>query len=380
MTLYANDPNPDSINFYLNGNFIRTDPNTSGTRSAIVDLGSFANNGIFPLVGQAQDSQGGWSNSVNRTLTVLNVAPTLTGFALNGSESDITIDEGQSVSGSLLATDPGLYDDITFLVNGNNKGIDPTDTIGTRTIGMNLDTFYDDTSVTYTASARDSDGADSNAIARTVTVRNVAPTLTHFDLFTDTIDEGQSVYADLLATDPGADAINFLINGNSIGINSNMSGARYMGTNLGLFGNQGTFTFQAQTVDDDNGVSNIIEKTLTVRNVAPTITSLITPTSVSKGSLFDFTAAAIDPGINDLLAYDWDFDNDGDFDDFTGISGQKLFDTSGLFKVALRVADGDGGFDYRYFEIESVPEPSSGSGVVALGVLGIGSLLLRKKR
>jgi len=368
-TLFANDPDAEAINFYLNSNFIGTDGNLSGTRSATSNLGTYANNGIFSLIGQAVDSQGGASNVVNRTLTVLNVAPTLTNFALNGVEADITIDEGQSVSATASATDPGLYDDVTFLVNGNAVGTDATDTTGTRTINSNLNTFTDDTTATYTAIARDSDNADSNAITRNVFVRNVAPTLTAFDLLSDTIDEGQSAFANLFATDPGTDPISFLINGNSIGTDAAVLGLRQIGTNLGLFGNQGTFTFMGQANDDDGGFSQIIEKTLTVKNVAPTITSLIAPLTVMTGNLFNFAATATDPGLSDVLTYDWDFNNDGIFD-FTGMSGNWSFDRSGLNNINLRVSDGDGGFAYSSLTVETVPEPTSTLGLLVLGVAG----------
>gem|GEM_PF-958345 len=377
-TLFATDPNPDAINFYLNSNLIGTDGNTSGTRSATVNLGTYANNGSFPLIGQAVDSQGGASSIVNRTLTVLNVAPTLTSFALNVVDGDITIDEGQSLAATATANDPGLYDDLTFSVNGNPVGTDTTDTTGTRTISTNLGTFNDDTTATYSAIARDSDQADSNVITRTVTVKNVAPTLTAFNLLSDTIDEGQYGFANLFATDPGADPITFSINGNSIGTDGTLSGVRQIGNNLGFFGNQGTFTFNGQANDDDGGFSQIIEKTLTVKNVAPTITSLIAPLSVMTGNLFNFAATATDPGINDILTYDWDFNNDGIFD-FTGINGQWSFDRSGFYTGNLRVSDGDGGFAYRSFTVESVPEPSSIAGILVLGIASLSWRLWRRQ-
>lgn len=378
VTLSGTDPDSDPITFTLNGQTI-ADSKTSGTRSGTFNLGTYADNGSFSLTGKAVDSRGGQSNTVTKTLTVLNVAPTLSSFALNGNNSDITIDEGQSVSAALSATDPGLYDDITFFVNGSNIGTDSTRTTGARTITTNLGTFNDDTVVTYTAVARDKDNAYSNTVTRTVTVRNVPPTLTAFNLSSETIDQGQYASGNLSATDPGADPITFLINGNSVGTDPSTSGTRSQSTNLGLFKKPGTYTFKAQAKDDDGGFSNIVEKTLTVKNLPPTITSLIAPLIVQSGHLFDFAATATDPG-DDILTYGWDFGNSGLFKDFTGSSGQWSFDRDGIYKVGLRVSDGYGGFAYRYFQIESVPEPSSTLGMLALGALGVGSLLKRRQQ
>ncbi len=378
ITLSATDPSPDPINFLLNGNSIGTDGNTSGTRTASIGVSpsQYDTPGVYPLIGQAVNSQGGASNVVNGTLTVLNVPPTITDFALNGSNSDITIPEGQSVAATLAATDPGLSEPITFFINSNNEGTDPT---SARTISTNLGTFNKYGTYTYTAAATDSYNAYSAPVTRTVTVENVPPTLTAFNLASDTINEGDPAYANLSATDPGADAITFLINGTSIGTDPALSGSRSMGTKLGVFNTPGTYTFQAQAEDDGSAFSNIIQKTLTVKDVPPTITSLTTPLKVPTGSIFDFAATATDSG-NLPLSYDWDFSNNGLFDDLTGQSGKWSFGRDGIYDIGLKVADGYGGVTYRYFQIESVPEPSSIFGVLAFGALGAGSVLKRKQQ
>jgi hypothetical protein len=306
-----------------------------------------------------------------------NVAPTVTGFVLNGSNSDITINEGQSVSATISATDPGRYDDITFFLNGTNRGTDTTDTTGTRSIVTSLGTFSDNGSFTYNATSRDSDGAISNnSITRTVTVLNVAPTLFNFALSSYEIFEGQSISAFLEAIDPGADAISFLINGNSVGTNSATSGIRSLNVGLG-FEDDGIFNITGQAKDDDGGLSSILSRSLKVLNVAPTINSL---TSGLFGRQLNFTAVATDPGINDLLNFEWDFDGDGEYNDFFGSSGSWNFAKNGLYNIGLRVSDGDGGFAYKSLEVAvSVPESSSILGILALGAFGAGSTLKRKK-
>ena len=96
--------------------------------------------------------------------------------------------------------------------------------------------------------------------------------------------------------------------------------------------------------------------------------------------MFDFAAIATDPGINDLLTFDWDFDGDGIFDDFTGISGQWSFSEPGIYPISVRVSDGDGGYDYDSFVVKTVPEPSSMLDLLVFGALGAGLLRKRKQQ
>jgi hypothetical protein len=325
------------------------------------------------------------------------------------SISTPTIYEGNGASAALFATDPGT-DAITFFLNGGNIGTD-WQRSGLRSASSNLGVFADNGVHTYTAQARDEDGNWSAPVASTLTVLNVAPTLTAFNLSSTTINEGQSASAQLYATDPGADGQTFFIDGNAVGADGRTTGTRTVGTSLGTFADEGTFTFTGRAQDKDAAWSNPLTRTLRVLNVAPTITQLTQDLTVMTDELFDFTAAATDPGIQDILSFDWDFNMDGIFDDFTGTSGQWSFADAGTYEVGLRVSDGDGGFAYGSFwvdavaqaaepepeievnptdtepeievnptESESIPEPGSVLGLLALGVFGVGAWLKRDRR
>jgi hypothetical protein len=309
-----------------------------------------------------------------------------------------TIYEGNGASAALYAIDPG-EDAITFFLNGGNVGTD-FQRSGLRSVSSNLGVFADNGVHTYTAKARDEDGNWSTPSASTLTVLNVAPTLTAFDLSSTTINEGQSASAQLYATDPGADGQTFFINGNAVGADGRTAGTRTVGTSLGTFADEGTFTFTSRAQDKDAAWSNPLTRTLTVLNVAPTITQLTQDLTVMTDEWFDFTAAATDPGIQDILSFDWDFNMDGIFDDFTGTSGQWSFADAGTYEVGLRVSDGDGGFAYGSFlvdavaqvadpepepeddptpESESIPEPGSVLGLLVLGAFGVGAWLKRDR-
>lgn len=205
-TLNATDPGADSISFGFEGQTIGTDWRTSGVRSLNVDLGTFANNGEFTYLSYAYDDDGGSSNLAQNRVTVLNVAPTLNDFELNGLNQNIVIDQGESVSARFAATDPGKYDNISFLMNGIVQGTDTTVTTGERSVSQDLGTFFDPGTFSYTASAQDSDRANSNSVTRQIIVRNVAPTITQLtnDLF---VSLGEAFQFSATAFDPGINDI-----------------------------------------------------------------------------------------------------------------------------------------------------------------------------
>ncbi len=86
--------------------------------------------------------------------------------------------------------------------------------------------------------------------------------------------------------------------------------------------------------------------------------------------------------INDILSFDWDFNNDGVYDDFTGNSGQWSFAKDGLHTIGVRVSDGDGGFAEGSLDVkvERVPEHSSVLSVLAFGAFGAGFLRKRQQQ
>jgi chitodextrinase len=369
----ATDPGDDAITFFLNGGNLGTDFTRSGTRSVGTNLGFFADNGEYTYTAQARDENGNYSNPVTSTLKVLNVAPTVTGLRIP------TIYEGNWASAYISATDPGA-DSISFFLNDKNVGTDARKS-GTRSKSVNLGYFADNGYIPYKGQAVDKDGGRSAPVNKGLTVLNLPPTLTEFNLSSDTIYQGQSVSASLYATDPGADSINFFVNGNFVGTDPNTSGIRSVGTNLGTFTDVGEYTFTGIAQDKDTAFSNALVRTLKVLNVAPTITQLTENLIVKQNELFDFAAAATDPGIHDLLSFDWDFNMDGIFD-FTSSTGQWSFGEPGTYKVGLRVSDDKGGYTSSSFtvEVERVPEPGSALGILAFGAFSAGAVLRRKQQ
>lgn len=357
-SLSATDPGQDAIAFFLNGSYIGTDFQRSGTRSMNANLGFFADNGDYVYTAQARDDNGKYSTLVTKTLIVLNVAPTVAAIDIP------TIYEGRRAKAYISATDPGA-DAVSFYLNDLYLGTD-TNTSGTRSVTANLGRFADNGYIPYTAYAQDKDSDWSEPVAAGLTVLNRRPRLTDFQLSSNVIYQGQSVSTVLNSKDPGADSINFFVNGKNVGTDLHTSGIRTNQADLGIFYEVGKYTFKGISQDKDGAFSNRKTANLVVLNVAPTITNITHNLTIQSGDLFNFTATAVDPGIYDPLTYNWDLDMDGTYDDFTGMNGQWSFTNPGKHTIGLRVSDGNGGYDFSSFTVNiqphnPIPNPKPGN-------------------
>src|SRR5205823_4968432 len=141
------------------------------------------------------------------------VAPTITGFTVNGSTST-TIDEGVSVTVSGTFTDPALgvaTETFTAMIDWGNGDVTAATVTGGAFTATH--TYLDDTpsgtasdSYVVTATLADDDLGTTSQGGLSVTVNNVGPTITTLtvngDPATTTIDEGQSVVVSGTFTDP----------------------------------------------------------------------------------------------------------------------------------------------------------------------------------
>lgn len=157
-----------------------------------------------------------------------------------------------------------------------------------------------------------------------------------------------------------------------------------------IFADEGSYSIRVKTSDGSNSAPS----TITVNNVAPEINFLTSDLSILEGESFQFSAEAFDPGIEDILTFDWDLNGDGIFGDWFGRSGEYTFSEVGLFAISLRVSDGDGGEDFGSFNVQvaaapsdpksptepdpiEVPESSNQIGLALLGLLGSSALARR---
>ncbi len=409
--LTASDPGNDALTFGINGPLGNAGTGVGGTTpgstrtSNVVSLGQVFQNGGSPNVigvnGQVADDV----DTVNTSgsVTVNNVAPQSVTVNLNqngGSytASPITVNEGDTVASYMTATDPG-DDFLTFGINGplGNAGTGvggntPGSTRTSNTVAFGQ-VFQNGVNPNVIAvNGQVVDDADTSNASSSITVNNVAPQSLNLQLSSMTIFEGQSITAMMTATDPGNDVLTFDIDGNPAGNDggNNVPGSTRTSNTVGLgpFYQSGltpqTYTINGQVQDDVD--TSTTSKLLTVLNVAPTIITL-SPSpgvNINQSDPVPFLVAATDPGL-DVLTYEWDWDNDGMFDDFTGTSGTIpgfYFANNTINTVRVRVTDGDGGQDLGSFFVNVnavVPEPGS---IVLWSVLSLigGTAAWRRRR
>jgi hypothetical protein len=340
----VNDPLTFSWSVTKNGN-----PYTTGTGPNATFLPD--DNGTYIVTMTVIDGDGG-SDTKTQTITVDNVAPTLT---LTGPTTGI---EGTSLTITGSATDPanppttsGVNDPLTFSWSVTKNG-NPY-TTGT---GPNA-TFLPDDNGTYVVimTVIDGDGG-SDTKTQTITVDNVAPTLTLTGPTTGV--EGTSLTITGSATDPANPPTTSGINDPltfswSVTKNGNPYTTGTGPNATFLPDDNGTYIVTMTVIDGDGG-SDTKTQTITVDNVAPTLT-LTGPTTGVEGTSLTITGSATDPanppttsGVNDPLTFSWSVTKNGNpYTTGTGPNATFLPDDNGTYVVTMTVIDGDGGSDTK---------------------------------
>jgi PKD repeat protein len=259
------------------------------------------------------------------TANISNVVPTVS------ASSDAPKNEGSVVQFTGSATDPGTADVLTYNWNfGDGQtgtGMTPTHTYTDDAAGANP----------YTVTLTVNDGVGNGTKQISVMINNVAPTAEAGP--NQTVNEGQSVSFSGNATDPGSGDVPFLTYSWNFGEGSPANGINASH----VFTSNGPHTVTL-TVQDNDGGSGTDNLTVTVNNLPPT--------SNAGGSYFgvvnypvQFHGIGTDAGgANDVLTYNWDLDNDGQYDDFTGQNPTKTFTSVGNYTVGLKVTDEDAAF------------------------------------
>lgn len=304
------------------------------TRSG-VDLNvlnhTYVDDGTFTI--NLSVSDGSATSSRSATLSVANVAPTLSDLV--GDESGV---EGDTLSFSASASDPGA-DTLTWIWDFGD-GTAPL--IGSALTEVSHE-FEDAGVFTVSLTVRDGDGGQVSD-ALTVTIVNGAPVITSFQDVVEG-DEGASLSFSATAVDPGEDVLTYTWD---FGDGSQPRSGLNLDTLNHIFTDEGAYEV---TLTVSDGLAEISQSlTAEIANVAPTLQNVSAPEQGEEGQRLSFSATAVDPG-QDTLTFSWDF---GDGGSAQGTSVQHTYADDGLYDVTVTVSDGDGGQSSEALSVEVV--------------------------
>jgi PKD repeat protein len=267
------------------------------------------------------------THETTKAIVVSNRQPTA-GFNFDPA----TPQKNESVSFTSTSTDPeARIQSLEWDLDGDTQfddasGPDATKSFpaaGPHTVGLRV---------------TDQDGG-SNAITRTVTIPNQAPTAS-FDFAPASPSSLEDVTFTSTSTDPdGADDITkteWDVDGNGFNDGTGVQITR-------SFSTPGSKSVRAR-VTDSAGVTSIATRLVTVQNLSPTARFDYSPAAPQKNQAVTFTSKATDPDGPPPSTIQWDFNNDGVYDK-TGTSVQQTFAATGLVIVRQRVTDNNGATD-----------------------------------
>jgi PKD repeat protein len=338
--------------FSQNGSF--TDPDANSW-TATVDYGD--GSGVQPLTlsGKTFTLSHTYAGSGNYTVTVtvtdddggvdsdeviVNVANTAPVVSAGG---DAAINEGGAFSQNGSFTDPDANSWTATVDYGDGSGVQ---TLALSGKNFSLSHVYADNG-TFTVTVTVNDGTASGSDGVVVTVANVAPVVSAGA--DATINEGGTFSQSGSFTDPGADTWTATVDyGDGSGVQTlALSGKTFSLSHV--YADNGSYTVTV-TVNDDDAGTDSDQVTVTVNNVAPTITSLTVPLNpVAAGpNNVTVTWAFTDPGT-DTWTCEISWDAGLPFEAATYVPTKSCSATktlpAGIYSVTVKVTDDDGGTD-----------------------------------
>ncbi len=300
---------------------------------------TWADNGSYAVTLTVTDKDGG-STSETRTIVVSDVAPVIT--SLSGTTPLVEGDVG-TFSGA--ATDvPADTITYTWDYGDGTKGTGATST----------HVYADNGTYTVTLTATDNGGAFSTATT-TITVTNANPMISSVTA-TDG-DEGASLAVSAVATDPGtADVLSY-----SWDFGDGTTGTGNPTTHA--WPDEGDYLVTLTVTDGDGGLDTETGS-VTITNVAPTITSAPVLTA-TEGTLYDYQATASDPGSADVMSWSVVGPDGMAIGSGTGdLTWTPAYsDSFAPVSVSVTVDDGDGGTNTQDYTIEVTALDTDGDGM-----------------
>jgi PKD repeat protein len=305
---------------------------------------TYVDEGTYTVKLTVTDDDGG-EGSATLIVVVNNVPP------ITEAGSDMTANEGDTISFSGEFTDPGSLDTQTVQWDFGD-GTSPVDGTLSPT-----HVFAEDGEYTVTLTVTDNDGGVGTDTL-IVTVYNVAPAV---DAGVDqTVDEGSPVTFAGSFTDPGT------LDTHSVTWNFGDGTEPAVDTlaPTHTYADNGVYTVTLTVVDDD-GAEGTDTLTVTVNNVAPTVEAGPDQTA-TEGSSVTFNGEFTDPGWLDTHAITWDF-GDGTPQVSGVLDPSHVYGDDGVYTVTLNVSDNNGGTQTDSLTVtvgNVAPQVNAGSDIV----------------
>ncbi|MEZ4512631.1 MAG: hypothetical protein R3C62_12210 [Chloroflexota bacterium] len=301
------------------------------------------NNGTAQINVRVTDGDGGEATD-STSVTVINANPTI-----NSVSNDGPIDEGNNATITVDASDVDALSYEFDCDDDNNYEVGPQASSSTSCF------FSDQTgggadgaplapaTLSGRVNVRVTDGDGGEATDYTfVTVNNADPTISSVSNG-GPVDEFGSVTISVTASDPAGTADTLSYEFDCDNDNSYEIGPQAESSTSCTMGDNGSAQVNVRVSDEDGGETTD-STTVTVNNVAPTISSVTNDGPVDEGSSVTISVTASDPaGKADPLRYEFDCDNDGDYEVGPQTSSSTSCTPSSSGSVNVRVTDGDGG-------------------------------------
>jgi PKD repeat protein len=325
------------------------DNNGSYETSGATALFNAAADGVF-TVGLRVTDDAGLTDTDTATVVVANLAPTANaGGPYAGNEGTAVLLDGTASSdpgNDIVSYQWDIGNDGTFDLTGATASFVPAD----------------DGPIEVLLKVTDDAGATGTALV-TVNVANLPPVAEAGGPYS--VVENNSVTLDASgSTDPGNDTLTFAWDLDDDGQFDDATGETALLTGAA----PGDYIVRVQVSDGDGGVSTDSALVTVLELNAPPVANIGGPYAGNEGTGIILDASGSNDSDGTIVAYQWDLDNDGQYDDASGVTTTFTPADDGTYTVGLRVTDnrGDTAVDSTDIVVANVAPTADAGGPYAM--------------